>query len=215
MNLWKKFYNAVLSGSSSVPKNSTLTVDSGGTLDVAGTLEIAGTAVTSSAAELNIMDGVTATAAELNRTTDISARVVTTTATTLSLTVTEHADRVVLVNTNSTVANTLTLPVAAGTGAKFTIINGIAQTQGSIVVAANGTLDILKGMAIMANSSTTVNAQTFLTTATDDKITFNRTTTGGAGPGDMVEAWDTAANTWVVRVTSASVGTAATPFAAT
>lgn len=209
MNLWKKFHDAIFTGKSKVQKGSELDVVEG------AYFKIAGTTVTASADELNIMDGVTATAAELNRATDLSARVVTTTATTLSLTVTEHADRVVLVNTNSTVANTLTLPVAAGTGAKFTIINNIAQTQGSIVVAANGTLDVLKGMALVANTSTTVNAQFFLTTATDDKITFNRTTTGGAGPGDMVEAWDSAANTWTVRVTAGSVGTAATPFAAT
>lgn len=41
-------------------------VGSGGTLDVAGTFKLAGTAVTSSAAELNAMDGVTATFGELN-----------------------------------------------------------------------------------------------------------------------------------------------------
>jgi hypothetical protein len=37
-----------------------------GTINIAGTFQIAGTAVTSSAAELNILDGVTATYAELN-----------------------------------------------------------------------------------------------------------------------------------------------------
>lgn len=168
--------------------------------------------VTASAAELNIMDGCTSTAAEINRATDISARVVTTTATALSLTVTEHADRVVLVNSNSTVANTLTLPVATGSGAKFTVINNIAQTQGSVVIAASGTLDVMKGIAIVGNTSTTVNTCAFLTSASSDKVTFNRTTTGGAGPGDYVEAYDGAANTWTVRVVSGSVGNAATPF---
>lgn len=158
---------------------------------------------------------VTATAAELNRATDISGRVVTTTATALSLTVTQHADRVVLVNTNSTVANTFTLPVATGSGAKFTVINNIAQTQGSIVIAANGTLDVMKGIALVTNTSTTVNAQAFLSSATSDKVTWNRTTTGGAGPGDRMEAIDSAANTWTVSVVAGSVGTAATPFSET
>ena len=79
---------------------------------------VGGTQITATGAELNILDGVTATAAEINRAVDISARIVTTTATALSLTVTEHAERIVLVNTNSTVANTITLPAAAGTGAK-------------------------------------------------------------------------------------------------
>lgn len=215
MNLWKKFYNAVLSGATKVPKGSTVTVESEGIINVAGTLQLAGTAVTATAAEINSgVSGLTATAAELNRTTDISGRVVTTTATTLSLTVTAHGDRVVLVNTNSTVANTLSLPAAAGTGVKFTVVNGIAQTQGSIVVAANGT-DVMKGIALMANSSTTVNAIFALTSASSDKVTLNRTTTGGAGPGDYVECLDIAANTWLVRVAAASVGNAATPFSET
>lgn len=45
-------------------------VVSGGEMDVesGGSLKLAGTAITSTAAELNIMDGVTATAAELNET---------------------------------------------------------------------------------------------------------------------------------------------------
>lgn len=187
------------------PKATELTT---GTLDVG--------AVTATATEINsVVDGNTATAAEITRAADISARVVTTTATALSLTVTEHAERVVLVNTNSTVANTFTLPVATGSGAKFTVINNIAQTQGSIVIAANGTLDVMKGIALVTNTSTTVNAQAFLSSATSDKVTWNRTTTGGAGPGDRMEAIDSAANTWTVSVVAGSVGTAATPFSET
>lgn len=158
---------------------------------------------------------VTATAAELNRASDASARIVTTTATALSLTVTEHAERVVLVNTNSTVANTFTLPVATGSGAKFTVINNIAQTQGSVVVAANGTTDTLKGVAYMVNSTVTNNAQAFLSSATSDKVTFNRTTTGGAAGQDSVEAIDSAANVYTIRVFAATSGTCATPLSET
>lgn len=170
-------------------------------------------AVTSTAAELNILDGCTSTAAEINRATDISARVVTTTATALSLTVTEHAERVLLVNTNSTVANTFTLPVATGSGAKFTVVNNIQQTQGSVVVAASGTLDTLKGVALIGDT-TAETAGAFLTTATSDKLTMNLTTTGGLG-GDQVELLDGAANVWTVRATLTGSGTLATPFAAT
>lgn len=47
----------------------------GGTLDVT-TLKIGGVTVTSSAAELNIVDGVTATAAEINAAADVSGRLV-------------------------------------------------------------------------------------------------------------------------------------------
>lgn len=205
MQLWKKLYNAILTGTTEVPSKSTLNVKSG------ASLKLADVEVTASAAELNIMDGVTATAAELNRSTDASARIVATTATTLALTVTQHGEAIVYINTNSTVANTATLPVATGSGVKFTIVNGIAQTQGSVVVAASGTLDVMKGIALMVNTTVTNQAQGFYTTASSDKVSFNRTTTGGVG-GDMVEAWDVAANTWQVQVKGFTAGTTATPF---
>ncbi|MDO8602370.1 MAG: hypothetical protein Q7O04_00775, partial [Candidatus Omnitrophota bacterium] len=50
----------------SVTTDVTLNIDSGATLSIDGTLDIGGTNVTSTAAELNILDGVTATANELN-----------------------------------------------------------------------------------------------------------------------------------------------------
>lgn len=153
-----------------------------------------------------------ATAAEITRSCDASARIVTTTATSLALTVTQHAERVVLINTNSTFANTFTLPVATGSGAKFTLINNIAQTQGTVVVAANGT-DVMKGVALMF-PTTAAGAEAFLTSATSDKYSFDLTTTGGLGQ-DMVEAWDSAANTWNVRVTGVGSGTLATGFSQT
>lgn len=156
---------------------------------------------------------VTATGAEINRSCDASARIVTTTATALALTVTQHAEKVVLINTNSTVANTFTLPVATGSGAKFHLINNIAQTQGTVVFAANGTTDVLVGTCCSYNT-TAANAEAFRTTATSDKVTLNLTTTGGLG-GDEFEAWDSAANTWTVRVKVIGSGTLATPFSQT
>jgi len=156
---------------------------------------------------------ITATGAEINRVADASARIVTTTATALSLTVTEHAERIVLVNTNSTVANTFTLPAAAGTGAMFTVVNGLVQTQGSIVVAANGT-DVIKGKAVALDSTAAADAMVFVTSATSDKVTFNLTTTGGLGY-DTVVAYDIAANTWLVDVVFNGSGSLQTPFAAT
>lgn len=55
-----------------IGSGGTQTVESGGTLNVAsgGALKIAGTSVTSSAAELNIVDGVLATAAEITANSD-------------------------------------------------------------------------------------------------------------------------------------------------
>jgi hypothetical protein len=145
---------------------------------------------------------------------DTNTRIVTTTATALSLTVTEHAERVVLINSNSTVANTFTLPLATGSGVKMTLINNIAQTQGSVVVAANGTTNTLKGCALIGDT-TAETAGSFVTSASSDKVSLNRTTTGGVGPGDVVEAWDTASGVWSVRCTLLGSGTLATPFSET
>ena len=156
----------------------------------------------------------TITAAEL-RTLDPGSRIVTTTASALSLAITTAAERVILVNSNTTFANTVTLPLATGSGAKITVVNNIAQTQGSVVVAANGTTNTLAGVAYMVNATVTNNAQAFYTSATSDKVTFNRTTTGGGTGGDIVECWDTATNVWTVQVRSATKCTTATPFAAT
>lgn len=197
-------------------KNATLVATSStgteSTIDMAELAKLDG--ITASVAEINaVVTGNTSTAAEINRATDISARVVTTTATALSLTITQHAERVVLVNTNSTVANTFTLPVATGSGAKFTLVVNTAQTQGSIVVAANGTLDTLTGVALIGDT-TAETAGAFVTSATSDKLTMNATTTGGLG-GDTVELLDGKANQWTVRATLTGSGTLATPFSQT
>jgi len=156
--------------------------------------------------------GSSATLTEVNRVADASARIVSTSATALTLTITEHAERVILVNSNSTVANTLTLPVATGSGAKITVVSNIAQTPGSVVVADNRT-DVINGTAFSC-SSTEEAAGCFLTSATSDKISLNAGTTGGLG-GDKIELWDVAANTWNVSALINASGTLATPFSAT
>lgn len=217
MHLWKKLFNTTLTGRTRVPKSQSLDVESGGEIDVesGASLKLAGTAISATAAEINSgVSGLTATAAEINRATDISARIVTTTATALSLTVTEHAERIVLINTNSTVANTFTLPLATGTGAKMTLINNLAQTQGSIVIAAIGTTNTLKGSAIIGDT-TAETAMAFVTSATSDKMSLNRTTTGGIGPGEVIECWDTATGVWTVQARLTGSGTLATPFSET
>jgi hypothetical protein len=156
--------------------------------------------------------GASATLTEVNRVADASARVIPTTATALSLTVTQHAERVVLVNSNTTVANTFTLPAATGSGSKFTVIVGTPQTQGSIVVAAL-TTDVVRG--VCRHSHTTAAAiSAYLTTATSDKISLNATTTGGLG-GDVIELWDVASGTWQVECRLTANGSQATPFSAT
>lgn len=183
MMLFKKLWDVSLSGKNALKKGATLEVETGATLKMNGA---------------NVVP---------------SARIVTTTATALTLNATDHAEKVVLINTNSTVTNTFTLPAATGSGLKYTLINNVAQTQGTIKIAANGT-DVLSGIAIGVHATTTTGGASFLTSATSDYYSFNRTTTGGLGQ-DSFEAIDSASGTWTVRVVFNGNGSLATGFAAT
>ncbi len=216
MNLWRKLTNLVVEKKLIMGKGAKLvaTSSTGAQTEVDMTeLGVVG-GLTATAAEINTAcDGILATADEINAVADQSTRIVTTTATALSLAFTTHGEKVVLINTNSTVANTFTLPLATGTGTKMTLINNIAQTQGSVVIAANGTTNVLAGVARVFGT-TAMDAEAFVTSATSDKITLNRTTTGGLG-GDIIEAWDTATGVWTVQVQCTGSGSLATPFSAT
>lgn len=139
-----------------------------------------------------------------------ASRVVPTTVTALSLTATQHAERIVVINTNSTVANTFTLPAATGTGAWYSLVNGIAQTQGSIVVTVAGS-DVMKGSSMSMDSTAVATHASFFVTLTATAMTWNRTTKGGIGH-DTMDLYDEAAGVWRVRVISNCSGANATPF---
>lgn len=188
--VWKKWTNLLVSGTLRFKKNS-------------GGFEIVNS------------DGTTTTVTtnELSKSA-AGSRLVSTSATALSLTQTEHADRVLLVNTNSTVANTFTMPEATGSGNVYVIENNIAQTQGSIVIAAL-TTDVLDGR-VWAVDTTAVSDDTasFATSATSDKISLNLTTTGGLRY-DRIELTDVADATWRVSGITYGSGNLVTPFSAT
>ncbi len=135
---------------------------------------------------------------------------VVTTATALSLTATQHANRVLIVNTNSTVTNAYTLPAATGTGNKYEIINGIAQTQGSIAIKTAGS-DVMKGGCRSFDSTAVATHANFFVTLTATQCAWSRTTTGGIGH-DRFVAYDTAAAVWNVVVETNCSGSNATPF---
>ncbi len=158
---------------------------------------------------LEIM-GITATAAMLNRNNDTSLRVVSTTATILALTLTQHGDRYLMINTNSTVANAFTLPAATGSGAVYNIVNNIAQTQGSIVI---NTTSVFGGKIATLDSTAAADAMVFKTAATTNTITLNRTTTGGIGY-DSFKFVDIASGTYFVDGSVNASGTIITPFSA-
>lgn len=123
---------------------SGLKVASGGHIDVesGGELRIGGTAVTSSAAELNIVDGVTATAAEINQHCDESANVETVTTTNV-ITAAESGKTFFL---NAAGGFTSTLPAPAA-GLRFRFIVKTAPTT-SYVITTNAGADVLYGQML-------------------------------------------------------------------
>lgn len=175
-----------------------------------GTLFIGGTEVTSTAAELNIMDGVLASAAEINRAADVSTRIVNLTAATLAVTELAHDGKVITVNKADGTA--ITLPAATGSGTKLHFVIGTTITSVGTTIKVTGD-DTMTGTAWVAqDAADTVVA--FEAGATADTITLNGTTTGGL-KGDSIELIDIAADLWWVRVMAAATGTEATPFSAT
>lgn len=139
-----------------------------------------------------------------------SGGVVATTATTVSLSATVHGNKLLVINTNSSSGCAVTLPAATGTGVKYEILNGIAQTQGSITVVRAGS-DVLKGRALSCDSTAVATHQNFFVTLTATTITWNRTTQGGIGH-DHITLWDDASGSWRVLVESNCSGANATPF---
>lgn len=206
MNLFKVLNGYRLTGTTSVPKNSTLNLESG------STFKVGGTAVTSDAAELNILDGMLATTAEINRACDVSTRLVDLTAATLSLTVASHEGKTVTVNRAA--GSTITLPASAGTGAIFRIVIGTTLTSGSLVIQVANASDVMQGQIFVRSDDAGDLAKAFAAGATSDTITLNRTTTGVAAKGEWFELQDVATNLWQVVGMTSATGTEATPFSA-
>lgn len=112
---------------------------------------------------------------------------------------------------NAAAGLTITLPPATGLGDRYTLFVGTTVTSNTVVIQVTGD-DTMAGLALSAaDGGATVNG--WETAATSDTITFDGSTTGGL-KGDQVELIDVAADTWAVRVISASTGTEATPFSA-
>jgi hypothetical protein len=145
----------------------------------------------------------------------------------ISLTVAEHAGRIVY--NSGAGAVTYTLPAINATansavagpgadynnsnniGAKFTIFSDTTKTGSLIVQVANAT-DVMSGRAIFVDD-TSDNAVGFNTAASSDTITLNGTTTGGVAPS-IIECVALATGKWAVSVSSANTSTPATPFSA-
>ncbi len=115
-------------------------VDLAATLDLTGSWKIGGTAVTSTAAELNIMDGVTATAAEINQHCDESANVADLTATN-TLTAADSG-KTLFLNSATEFATTLPSPAA---GLRFKFICKAAPSGASYTIVTASSANIIIG----------------------------------------------------------------------
>ena len=139
------------------------------------------------------------------------APVAYTSGTSLSLTQALHANRVVYV---TDVASAYVLPLATGTGDKYTIILGATITGASTIKVANAS-DTFVGVAtLFQDAGDTVVA--FAAAATDDTVDLLGTSNSTGGLiGSVYEFWDVASTKWAVRITADAGGTEATPFSAT
>lgn len=169
--------------------------------------------VTASAAEINILDGVTATGPELTRVADVSTRTVNATAATLTVTEALHDSRTIVLDRAGGIA--VTLPVAAA-GLRFRFIVKTTFTGAASIKSVAGT-DIMIGHALMGNDSdnTTVLFQSVAASTNDTIDLFGTANSTGGIAGQVIEIEGLAANLWHVSIVGDAAGTEATPFANT
>lgn len=129
-----------------------------------------------------------------------------------SITQSAHESRSIIMGGAGS-ARTFTLPAATGSGAIYHFIVGAVNTSNYLIKTVVGT-DTFDGSILQGNSSSSGACRLWNPAATDDTITLNGTTTGGAMIGDWVEVQDIATNQWAVSGIVTSAG-AATPFSDT
>ena len=197
------------------PISTTITVSDGAydfdiaSHDTTNGLKLGGTLVSATAAELNILDGVTATAAEINNACDVSGRLITIAdgTNTLALDAPTHANRVLKVM-DATLA--ITLPEATGTGNSYTILQGIAATSSTIVTADTANCGF-HGF-IMGSDTDAAGTYSWIATGTQDTITLNGVATGGK-LYDWIRVTDVATDAWLLEGNiKQSGGSEATPL---
>lgn len=175
------------------------------------TLQINEVTVTSTASELNIMDGVLATAAEINRAADVSTRMIAAGGT-LAMTEAAHDGKIIAMDTAT--GSVVTLPASTGGGAVYRFLVTVTATSNSHVIKVANATDEMRGYVIQ-DSDTATAPNTWWAADNDDTITLNRTTTGLAAQGEYFEIVDAVLNHFFVRGYSQASGTEATPFSAT
>ena len=145
----------------------------------------------------------------------------------ISLTVADHAGRIV--HNDAAGAVTYTLPATnansdsavAGPGADFNNLNNVGATieifssitkTGDMVIQVANATDVMVGSAILIDDSSD-NVVGFETVSASDTITLNGSTKGGVTFSKIV-CTVLASGKWKVDVLSGCTGTPATPFSA-
>lgn len=168
-----------------------------GTLNASGTLQVGGVAVTATAAELNILDGVTATAAELNILDGVTATA---------------AELNILDGVTATTAELNKLDGVLATTAELNILDGVTATAAELnildgVTSTAAELNILDGvLATTAEINYLSGVTSAIQTQLDAKLTGNQTITLS---GDA-----TGSGTTAITVTVDMSGLSGTTYAA-
>jgi len=166
------------------------TVDLNGNLDVSGSITLGGTAITSTAAELNILDGVTATAAELNALDGITSTVAElnivdggTSATSVTV---EDADRVVL-NDGGTMKQVAVTDLSAYFDDEITAMPNLVTTAATTVGALNSG-SITSGFGSIDIGSSTITTTGLITGGSldIDDVVINGSTIGHTDDTDLI-----------------------------
>ena len=123
---------------------------------------------------------------------------ITLTPVTLDATAGVNADAGKTIVLNKADGATITLPAAAGSGDEYRFFIGTAITSNSYIIKVADATDTISGAVHMVDadddSQTTVTAK-----GTDDTITLNGGTTGGAALGDVLIFTDIATNKYTVQ----------------
>ena len=149
---------------------------------------------------------------ELVNVLDVQNRLVTLTATG-AITQDLHEGKTLLMGeVGGDAAATFTLPEATGSGAIYKFVVSVVNTSNYVIAAL--TTDTLAGVLVglADGGATTVGWEV---DGTDDRLTLNGTTTGGAAIGDWIEVQDILDGVWSVRGQITQNGIEATPASST
>jgi hypothetical protein len=112
--------------------------------------------------------------------------------------------------------HTITLPAAYGSNASFLLVEQLAPTSLTTVIKVANSIDTMFGNLLIATGGVAGGAiSAFPAGPTDDTITLNRGTTGGAVNGEWIMLVDIAPGAWWVSGVLIGSGVVVTPFSST